>query len=341
MCRSSTATPAASGCSASSAALRKTRAGRSRLPPAASDSFPTAATTPEYASTARSSRVSIASRYGSRPGAVRISVSASVIPFTAVWSATIPPAKSRYPTSPKPSSCAASSSGPGKRRTLAGQIRVRLSAGQQLAQQRHHAVEPERVEPAQRAARTRELEDREPATGTQHAPQLCDRSRHVGDVAHAEADRRHIEGRVRKRKCEQVTLNPLELGRLPARPLEHPRGEVEPRHGCARLGGDDSEVAGAARRIEDTVAGPDDGAHGCPAPALIQPGGRDPVHHVVDRRDPVEHVPHAFGRQRAAAHRDNLLAPATDQRILEVAEGATSDPSTPRGTSRSPAGSAR
>ena len=40
MCSSSTATPAASGGSAFSGALRKTSSGRRRLPPAASDSLP-------------------------------------------------------------------------------------------------------------------------------------------------------------------------------------------------------------------------------------------------------------------------------------------------------------
>ena len=54
---------------------RKTSSGRSRFPPAASASFPTAATRPGWLATDRASRSSSASRYSSRPSASRIDAS--------------------------------------------------------------------------------------------------------------------------------------------------------------------------------------------------------------------------------------------------------------------------
>ena len=39
-------------------------------------------------------------------------------------------------------------------------------------------------------------------------------------------------------------------------------------------------------------------ARGQPAPALVEPDGHDAVHHVVDRRDPVEHRADGVGRER-------------------------------------------
>ena len=109
------------------------------------------------------------------------------------------------------------------------------------------------------AARLRDLEDREPAAGTQHAAQLAQRELEVGDVAHAEADGRRVERRVGERQREHVALHPLER-RLAARALEHPLREVEA--GDARRAGlrvGDREVAGAARRVEHAVARPHGG----------------------------------------------------------------------------------
>ena len=44
---------------------------------------------------------------------------------------------------------------------------------------------------------------------------------------------------------------------------------------------------------------------------MSRPGGHDAVHHVVDRRDPVEHRAHRVGRER------HDCAPARDERVLE------------------------
>ena len=53
----------------------------------------------------------------------------------------------------------------------------------------------------------------------------------VGDVAHAEADRRGVERLVREREREHVAAYPLDRGRLAhGRALEHPLREVETGH---------------------------------------------------------------------------------------------------------------
>src|SRR5581483_10507925 len=67
-CTSSTATPAANGGGASSGAARYASAGRSRLPPAASASAPTEATTPGWLRIVAPSRSSTSSSQAVRPG---------------------------------------------------------------------------------------------------------------------------------------------------------------------------------------------------------------------------------------------------------------------------------
>ena len=119
-------------------------------------------------------------------------------------------------------------------------------------------VEPQRVEGLHHTARLRDLEDREPAAGTQHAAQLAQRELEVGDVAHAEADGRRVERRVLERQREHVALHPVER-RLAARPREHLLREVEARDAAgAGLRVGDREVARAARRVEHAVALPYD-----------------------------------------------------------------------------------
>ena len=49
-----------------------------------------------------------------------------------------------------------------------------------------------------------------------------------------------------------------------------------------------------------SVTGRDDRIGGLPPPAPIEPRGHDPVHRVVDRRDPVEHRANAVGAEGAA-----------------------------------------
>ena len=181
------------------------------------------------------------------------------------------------------------------------QVRVGLPARQHAAEQRHDAVEPEREERLQDPARLRDLEDREPAAGPQDAPQLAEAGTEIGDVAHAEADRGGVEARVRVGQREHVALDPLDRVRLAPRPHEHLAREVEPRDDAALALGGDREVARAAARVEHAGAGLDDRLDREPAPAAVEPHRHDVVHDVVDRRDPVEHRPHAFGLQRPTA----------------------------------------
>ena len=78
---------------------RKTSSGRSRLPPAASASLPTAATRPGWLATVRASRSSSASRYSSSPSAARIVGERRAHRCASpTCSATMPPAKRRYRT---------------------------------------------------------------------------------------------------------------------------------------------------------------------------------------------------------------------------------------------------
>ena len=179
-----------------------------------------------------------------------------------------------------------------------GQVRVRGASRQHLAEQRDDAVEPERVEGPGEAARLGDLEDRDPAARLQHAAELAEREVEVGDVADAEADGCRVEGLVGEREREQVALHPVER-RLAARAGEHALREVEPGDPVrARLEIGDREVAGAAGRVEHTVAGAHDRLGGVPAPADVEPGRHHAVHQVVDRRDAVEHRAHGVGRQR-------------------------------------------
>jgi len=54
-----------------------------------------------------------------------------------------------------------------------------------------------------------------------------------------------------------------------------------------------------AAGVEHAVAGPDDLLDGDAPPAPVEAHGHQPVHQVVDRRDPVEHPLHALGREAA------------------------------------------
>ncbi len=219
-----------------------------------------------------------------------------------------PRARPRYPlqtgeTAPfrsrrRPSS-AARSSGSGKRRTLAGRYVYAEPPGRTRPSSRDDPVEPDAVEGRERAARRRDLEDPEPAAGAQHAAQLPQPRLEIVDVAHAEADRRRVEGRVRERQREHVAAHPFDRRRLAARPLEHPLGEVEPRDCAAVPARLEREVAGSAAGVEHPVARPHDLLDGDPAPAPVEAHGHEPVHQVVDRRDPVEHALDAVGREAA------------------------------------------
>ena len=67
-----------------------------------------------------------------------------------------------------------------------------------------------REERAQRAARLRDLEDRQASLGSKHAMELVEGGVEIRDVPHPEADRRGIEHPVVERQREEVALDPLD-----------------------------------------------------------------------------------------------------------------------------------
>ena len=151
----------------------------------------------------------------------------------------MPPAKSRNRTPPKP--FAREQLGEllraGEAAHARGQVRVRLAAGQDAAEQRDDPVEPERGRTARAAPRGVVISRiAEPAAGTEHAAQLADPRLEVLDVADPEADDRRVEARVLERQREHVALDQLELGRLAPGALEHRLGEVERRRRWPRPG---------------------------------------------------------------------------------------------------------
>ena len=118
---------------------------------------------------------------------------------------------------------------------------------------------------------------------------------------------------VRERQREQVALHPLDRRRLARARARASRSEKSSAGHRGRAGAQvgEREVAGAARGVEHAVAGTNDRARGEPAPAQVEPGRHHAVHRVVDRRDPVEHRAHGFGRERHCA-------PPRAERVLDA-----------------------
>ena len=84
----------------------------------------------------------------------------------------------------------------GKAAHARGQVGVRRTAGENLAEERDDAVEPDAVERREPPGRRRDLEDPEPPALPQHAAELAQAGVEILDVSDAEADRRRVEGRV-------------------------------------------------------------------------------------------------------------------------------------------------
>ena len=315
MCTSSTATPAATGGSASGGAQRNASSGRSRLPPAASASLAHLGDAAAVRADRRGEPVldlrhvlvdagqrddRFERGHCSRPRVQRDDAAAE---------AAVGDVAEAVPSHQLGQLVRAGEAADARR-----QVRVGLAARQDLAGERDQDVEPELVEELQRPLRLRDLEDADAAARLQHAPQLGEPALEVGDVADAEADGRRVERAVLEGQLEQVALDPLDRGLLPPRALEHARREVEADHlAGASLARGDGEVARAAAAVEHAVAGRDDLADGQAPPALVEPDGHDAVHQVVDGRDPVEHRADALGRQRSG-----LVAHDCPQRATSV-----------------------
>ena len=192
---------------------RNVRVGRSRLPPAASASAPTAATTPGCASTVSARRASTALEVAREPGDGGHRGGRRVTSCTPMCSATIVPPSSRKRDLLEAAALEQRGErlGAGEATHARGEVRVRLPAGEHLAEQRHDPVEPEREERPQDAARLRDLEDREPPAGPQHAAQLArapaSRSATFRTPKPTVAASNVVVG---ERQREQVALDPLD-----------------------------------------------------------------------------------------------------------------------------------
>ncbi len=180
------------------------------------------------------------------------------------------------------------------------EIRVRGTARQRLAEHRHDPLEPHAVEGRQRSRGLRDLEQSNASSGHEHPRQLPKRPTEIGDVADAEADGGGVERVVLERQRQGVALHPGDGVRLPARPLDHTRREVEADHTArARTYAGKREITGATAGVEHAVARPYHRLGRQPPPAPVEADSHHVVHHVVDRRDAVEHRADALGRQRS------------------------------------------
>ena len=196
-------------------------------------------------------------------------------------------------------------------RSRAGTYRRLLPAGSAPRPGRPHRTRGRRT--AQGTAGPRDLEAAEAAARSEHPRQLAQAAFEVLDVADAEADRRRVEAPVGERQREQVAVHPLDPGRLAPRPVQHPLGEVEPGDRRARALRLDGEVARAAARVEHAIARPHDRTDGRAPPAPVEARRHQPVHRVVDRRDPVEHRFDGGWGERAGAP----LTPPADERLVD------------------------
>ena len=300
MCTSSTATPAGDR-TARPRAVRKQSSGRSRLPPAASASPATSCASPGRArDRAREPRLDLghvrrrrpASRAPARAGHARD-------PRVQRDDRAAEQAEPDLAEAGRASSCDERSRRRGSASpTRAGRCRRRRPAAPCRAagtMRSNHSEKNGRSG----AARLGDLEDREPPAGPQDAPQLA-QTRARGRRRCARRSRRsrrrtcrRANGSASRSPCTHSIAAPLRAGAL-----EHRSREVEAGHLCrTRLQVGDREVAGAAAASSTRRRG---------ARRLARRGGASAgrarghhaVHHVVDRRDPVEHRADGVGRER-------------------------------------------
>jgi hypothetical protein len=189
-------------------------------------------------------------------------------------------------------------------------VGVRVAGG--ASEQGHHAIKPQSEEPRQWGPVGRgDLEHDDASAGAHDAPHLANPARELGEVARTEADGRRVEGVVGVGQLERVGEVEADgragrVGLAPAE-LEHPLREVAGDDLSARPhppGEREREVAGSRRHVERPVTGPEAReVRRALAPAMVEPGGHDRVHHVVHAGDAVEHRPHLrLGERAAAAH---------------------------------------
>ena len=285
----------------SAPAQSRTSSGRSRLPPAARVA---AASAPSSSPWPRLCSRSSSSTSPSRAGSQRLEASSTAVTGggtaewrvtrrTPLWIAMIPPARTvqRIRSRPARVHLLRQAARGGEAAHRLGQVGVGLGVAGERAEQRHDAVEPERVEGRERRpGRLGDLEDHQAPAGPQDPGHLAQAAVEVGEVAHAEADRDRVEAAGVVGKAERV--GPLEadrrrrraaaafsrarssIGSEKSQPTTWPAG----RDPAGQL---ERQVAGAAADVEGRVAraqlGPVGGAL---APAVVQAGG----HHRVEQR---------------------------------------------------------
>ena len=141
------------------------------------------------------------------------------------------------------------------------------------------------------------LVEPEPAAFAQDATQLADARFEILDVANAEADGGGVERRILERQCEHVAVHEVDQRRLPPGALEHCLREIEADDVGAACACADREIACAAACVERAIVAANRLVDRDATPAPIEARGHDVVHHVVHRRDAVEHPADAVGRK--------------------------------------------
>ena len=152
-----------------------------------------------------------------------------------------------------------------------------------------------------------ELEAHETPAGFQHAVGLLKRPLLAADIPEAESDGVGIELHLREGEILGIAADPVEAGEQPlidrtvAADLQHRRGEIADRHGCAGLPLQDAEsdIAGATRHIEAVPVGPRvQPVQHRRFPQAMDAAGHQIVHQIVFARD----------RGKDALHQTRLFA---------------------------------
>ena len=153
-----------------------------------------------------------------------------------------------------------------------------------------------------------DLEHHDAAARTDDADHLAKAAVQVREVPRPEADRRGVEFIVAERERQRVgDFEPdRQAVRFRPRQLQHPLREINGHHLAILpdpLRQGDRQIAGARGHVKRPVARAERGQVGGSAPPLmVQAGGHDRVHPVVQPSDAIEHRPH-LGLLERPGHR--------------------------------------
>ena len=176
------------------------------------------------------------------------------------------------------------------------EIAVRLPLASQPTEERHDPLEPDAAESPDQVVRASDLEADHDAARSDDPTHLGEAPTVVGQVAHAEGDRRRIEGRVGRRQGQRVADDVLEPGAIAigsARLVDHPRSHVHAEHPAIRpdtVTQARRDLACAGRHVDRRHPRTETrlGHRSTPPAGLLEPADQR-VHHVVHAGDPVEH----------------------------------------------------